>query len=207
MEIVSSGWCIPPRSPLARRFCSARCFFTRHARGSGYSVGSGCTYVSGGAQLLRPNDDHLARGHPLDSVTDSFSEELGEQGAYLGLLLILTLFMYFVQARRTAGADPARHQPGHGCAVAGREVALQGTDARRALRADSSHLAVFDEPAPARIALYLALATSVAVKGIQARRPRRSHTALMAHGCDRPLTACLQAARALGRRGCAGTSP
>lgn len=70
-----------------------------------------------------------------------------------------------------------------------------------------AHLPVFDEPAPARIALYLALATSVAVEGIQARRPRRSHTALMAHGCDRPLTACLQPARALGRRGCVGTFP
>jgi hypothetical protein len=74
------------------------------ARGSGYSIGAGYTYVSDALNFFIPTRITWLGGHLFDSVTTNFTGELGEQGAYLGLPLIAMLLIYFVQARRTVAA-------------------------------------------------------------------------------------------------------
>jgi hypothetical protein len=134
------------------------------ARGSGYSVGAGYTYVSDVLNFVIPTRITWLGGHLFDSVTDNFTGELSEQGAYLGLPLILMLVIYFVQARRTAAA---RILLGiivvAGVWSLGAKLHVKGPTRADLPGLVLAHLPVFDELAPARIALYLALAISVAV--------------------------------------------
>lgn len=98
------------------------------------------------------------------SASSGFSGEIGEQGAYLGLPLIVMLGMYFFRARRTAAA---RILLGviviAGGWSLGAKLHVKGPTRLDLPAVALAHLPVLDELAPARVALYVALASSVAV--------------------------------------------
>ena len=134
------------------------------ARGSGYSIGAGYTYVSDALNFVIPTRITWLGGTLFGSVTNNFTGEIGEQGAYLGLPLIAMLVMYFIQARRTVAA---RILLGvivvAGVWSLGAKLHVKGPTRLDLPAVVLAHLPVFDELAPARIALYLSLAASVAV--------------------------------------------
>ena len=133
------------------------------ARGSGYSFGAGYTYVSDALNFVVPTRITWLGGGLLNSATRSFTGDLSEQGAYLGLPLIVMLVIYFIQARRTAAG---RILLGiivvAGVWSLGAKLHIKGPTRLDLPAVVLTHLPVFDELAPARIALYIALAASVA---------------------------------------------
>ena len=134
------------------------------ARGSGYSIGAGYTYVSDALNFVIPTRITWLGGSLFASATNGFSGEIGEQGAYLGLPLIAMVGMYFFPAWRTVAARIL-----FGVIVVagvwslGAKLHVKGPTRLDLPAVVFAHLPVLDELAPARVALYLALAVSVAV--------------------------------------------
>lgn len=134
------------------------------ARGSGYSAGAAYTYVSDALNFAIPTRITWLGGHLFDSATQDFTGELSEQGAYLGLPLIAMLVVYFARAWRTA---VARILLGiivvAGVWSLGAKLHVKGPTRLDLPAVVLAHLPVFNQLDPARMALYVALAASVAV--------------------------------------------
>jgi hypothetical protein len=166
-------------APTATAYCVAAVLCAVYlyyalARGSGYSVGAGYTYVSDALNFVIPTRITWLGGTLFASVTNGFTGEIGEQGAYLGLPLLAMLVMYFIQARRTVAA---RILLGvivvAGVWSLGAKLHVKGPTRLDLPAIVFAHLPVFDELAPARIALYLSLVASVAVALWLSRSPAR----------------------------------
>ena len=74
------------------------------ARGSGYGVDSSFTYSADPLGFVIPTQTMWLGGRLFLPLSSKFLGGLGEQGAYLGLPLLMMLAAFFVQARRTVAA-------------------------------------------------------------------------------------------------------
>ena len=134
------------------------------ARGSGYSVGAGYTYVSDALNFAIPTRITWLGGGMFDSVTRNFTGDLSEQGAYLGIPVIVMLIIYFARAWRTiVGRILLGLIVVAGVWSLGAKLHVKGPTRLDMPAVVLAHLPVFNQLAPARIALYVALAASVAV--------------------------------------------
>ena len=106
----------------------------------------------------------MARGRHVQLGDPDSTGGLSEQGAYLGIPVIVMLIIYFARAWRTiVGRILLGLIVVAGVWSLGAKLHVKGPTRLDMPAVVLAHLPVFDQLAPARIALYVALAASVAV--------------------------------------------
>lgn len=135
-----------------------------------YALARGSAYARGGAYLadllsfVVPTPITWLGGHQLTSVSARFPGNIGENGAYLGLPLIAIFVAFVVERWRTVAGRVLL------CVTAvaalwalGPRLSIAGPTRVKLPAAVFNHLPIFNQIAPVRLAMYVALGASVAV--------------------------------------------